>query len=188
MVRAGSRGRFAGVAVAILGLNKGANVLQRRPSVMIAECRFGKGLFATRPIDAGETILELRGRVIDIHEALAKGDRSGDPLQIAEDQYLDLETPGLYGNHSCAPNAGLKWNCTLVAIRPISDGEEVLWDYSTSMNDGVWTMRCECATPECRGIVDDFRTLPESLQQNYISLGIVSDFVADDWRRTTAGA
>ena len=56
-------------------------------------------------------------------------------------------------NHSCAPNLGLfpmvgaggvDGDLFLVARREIAAGEELSFDYSTSMVDEPWAMDCAC--------------------------------------------
>ena len=138
----------------------------------------GLGLFAVRSIAAGERILEFRGRLIDFAGTVAKGDRECDALQIGPDLYLDLEDPGRCTNHSCDPNAGIRNNgITLVAVRPIRAGEEIRFDYSTTMDDDHWTMDCSCGSPDCRRKVLDFRWLPRPRKLEYIAMGIVPSFL-----------
>ena len=70
----------------------------------------------------------------------------------------------------------------LVALRPLAIGEEIRWDYSTSMwedHDGAWTMPCRCGSAACRGVVDQFPTLPLEVQTRYLAQGIVMGFIAD---------
>jgi hypothetical protein len=90
---------------------------------------------------------------------------------------MDLEKPGRYVNHSCVPNAGIKQHTQLVALRDISRGEEICYDYSTTMHENHWTMICKCGAPGCRKIVRDFRSLPEPLQRRYLDLEIVQPFI-----------
>ena len=90
------------------------------------------------PIDPGEEILRFAGPRIDLAQALAKGDLHGNTLQIDEGWYLDLEEPGMLVNHACEPNAGVVDDVVLVALRPIARGEEIFFDYSTTMADGTW--------------------------------------------------
>lgn len=129
-------------------------------SVFVGDCRYGKGVFAARKFLPSEEILKFQGPEIDLSTVLRKGDHAGNPLQIGFDRYLDLEPPGNLVNHSCEPNAGISHNSTLIAIREIGKGEEIFYDYSTTMGDGGWTMVCECGSESCRKIITDFRLLP----------------------------
>lgn len=139
---------------------------------------FGVGLFAARPFAPGERILDFRGRLVDFEATVAKGQRECDALQIGPDLYLDLEDPGRCTNHSCDPNSGVRSNgVTLVAVRAIAAGEEIRFDYSTTMDDDHWTMDCSCGSPGCRRRILDFRWLPAARKLEYIALGIVPSFL-----------
>ena len=138
---------------------------------------FGKGLFATRTVRAGEALFTLDGPIITFTEASAMGDEQSYALQCGQNSYISLTEPARFINHSCDPNAGIRRH-TMVAIRSIAENEEVTFDYSTTMDEQYWTMVCHCKTPLCRGIVDDFRTLATDVQRRYLNLGIVMPFIA----------
>jgi hypothetical protein len=96
--------------------------------------------------------------------------------------YLDPgDHPGRYLNHSCEPNAAiLKINhqILVVAAAPIDPGDEVVFDYSTSIgDDDVWTMRCNCGEPTCRGRIKRFGSLPRALQERYLAAGLVPKYI-----------
>ena len=143
----------------------------------IAECAFGLGVFARLPLQEGDEILRFEGPVITLAAALARGDEQGNVLQIGDEAYIDIGAPAVLVNHSCQPNAGIRDDTRLVALRPITAGEQVFYDYSTTMWEGSWTMRCDCGSPQCRTIVDDFPTLPKLLKAEYLRLGIVQRFI-----------
>lgn len=153
-------------------------------SVFIADCSLGRGLFAARAIAANETILRFTGQLISLADAIAKGDTEGNPLQVSETDYIDLEPPGVFGNHSCEPNAGIRDDVVLVTLRPIAAEEEIRYDYSTTMwEEGRgWSMPCRCGAALCRGVVANFPTLPSELRARYLALGIVQRFIVE---RTT---
>lgn len=73
-------------------------------------------------------------------------------------------------------------NLEFVTLRNLAPGEEILWDYSTSMDEDSWTMVCQCSSPNCRGVIKDFRFLSPELQQHYLALGIVLPFIAEQYR------
>lgn len=68
---------------------------------------------------------------------------------------------------------------TLVAIRPIASGEEITWDYSTTMSEDDWEMDCNCGAPSCRKRIRDFKYLPPKLREHYQVLGIVPEYVLE---------
>jgi len=144
---------------------------------VVKKCRLGKGLFAAREIKKGEIILEFNGRVMSGNEVLKSG-RESYPIQIGADKYMDWGKPGEIINHSCNPNAGVKSNNQVIAIKDIKKGEEITWDYSTSMDEDDWEMDCKCGSKNCRKRIRDFKYLPKSLQKKYLKLGIVQGFIA----------
>ena len=153
-------------------------------SVFIADCELGRGVFAARAFAAGEFILRFSGPLIDLERGSSLGDHEANPLQVSATEYMDLEQPGIFINHSCEPNTGVKddaYSTMLVALRPLAIGEEIRWDYSTSMWEeiGPWTMPCRCGSAACRGVVDQFPTLPLEVQTRYLAQGIVMGFIAD---------
>lgn len=82
-------------------------------------------------------------------------------------------------NHSCSPNSGIKIHgkkAILIAIRNIKKNEEITCDYSTITNDN-WKMKCRCESKNCRKVIKKFKTLPKRLQNKYIKLGIVGNYI-----------
>lgn len=130
----------------------------------------GEGLFAVAPIAAGETIVEWTGVETD-GAGLARCPPRirANSLQVGPDRYLVPEAvaPGDHVNHSCAPNAGLRGDRTLVAMRDIAAGEEIGYDYAMSDSEPYDEFDCRCGAPQCRGRVrgDDWKR-PE-LQARY---------------------
>jgi len=62
-------------------------------------------------------------------------------------------------NHSCEPNTGFAGNDpVLYALRDIAAGEELAWDYSTSISEKGWSLACLCGPRAaaawcCRSII-----------------------------------
>jgi hypothetical protein len=124
--------------------------------------------------------VRLTGPLLTLNEVRAKGPSlAANALQIGIDRYLDLDEPGKFINHSCSPNAAVIRDTTLIAICPIAAGEEIRFDYSTTISDG-WTMACRCGAAECRGLVVAFQLLPESLRRRYAILGQVQRFMVEE--------
>lgn len=151
--------------------------------IYVASCDLGLGLFTTHDFREGESIFRFSGPVISAAEANAKGDRECNPLQIGPASYLDLEAPGVFINHCCEPNAGIRGNIEVYALRAIKRGEEIYFDYSTTMSECRWTMRCLCGTASCRGSIGDFHDLPMELQNRYLNSGIVQPFIVEEWHQ-----
>lgn len=49
--------------------------------IYTSTCRHGKGVFAARDLKKGEIILPFSGPIITLKQALAKGEKSCNPLQ-----------------------------------------------------------------------------------------------------------
>jgi SET domain-containing protein len=118
----------------------------------------GKGVIALRDFKRGATILEFKGKLITSEQLPDLHDKESDfYLQIGPNLYIgpSCEVDD-YVNHSCRPNCKVEISGTrayLVALHPILVGEEVTFDYSSTMYNDPWTMVCKCGYPECRKIV-----------------------------------
>ncbi len=140
-------------------------------------CDLGQGVFASKNINKDEVILIFSGKFINLEEALAKGELSGNPMQIDTQTYMDLEPPGVLVNHSCDPNAGITSGNILIALRDIHKHEQIYYDYSTTMSENGWTLKCRCGVSNCRGTIKDFHYLPADIKAKYLELGIVQNFI-----------
>jgi hypothetical protein len=161
----------------------------------VEENHLGKAVFANSHFAEGDTLLEFTGRRFraDQIPSLMRGsdDRF---VQVTPDHYMgpsgrldDLV------NHSCAPNAGLRFTgegVFLVAVRAISAGEEISWDYSTTLKESNWHMICQCRAPECRRVIGNFDSLDADRQEFFRARNLVPPYLrrSDDvTRRKRAG-
>jgi hypothetical protein len=152
--------------------------------VYISESAIGLGVFAKVPIKRGDLIFYLNGRLISFGASTEEmGEYS---VQIGPTSYVDPISPGRFLNHSCEPNSGFVNDIALVAIKPISVGEEIRFDYSTTMLERHWELDCCCQSSQCRGRIRDFDLIPLSLQRHYLSLGVVQSFIATALEETDA--
>lgn len=141
-------------------------------------------MFANRRYAPGEHLLRFSGPLTDRTDPIHDTPEGANLLQVGEDRYIYPRPIGLFVNHSCRPNAGLRGTRGLYAIRDIEADEEIRFDYSTTMDEDLWTMECSCGHSNCRGVISDFRTLPVSLREHYMELGIVPRFIVkglDQW-------
>src|SRR5215213_6922083 len=148
--------------------------------ISIQQSKFGKGLFASVDIPKNTIVARATGQPMSFEQTLELNEKESHTLQTGPSQYILCDPPFLYSNHSCDPNCGLTPNMELKTLRPIKQGEELLWDYSTSMLERHWTMQCRCGSPNCRGLITDFDLLPEELQAKYIELNIVLPFILEN--------
>lgn len=147
-------------------------------SIEIRNSKFGKGLFAKKDIDEGTIICKATGKELNFKETTLLKEKESHSLQIDFDKYILCQPQFLYSNHSCNPNCGVNNNFELFSLRKIHAGEELFWDYSTSMLERHWTMHCSCGEKNCRKIIRDFDLLPKYLQEKYLTLNIVLPFIA----------
>lgn len=155
-------------------------MLRESEHIEIRPCLLGLGLFAKRHFFGGEQLFIFSGPIISRSEAILKGENEVNALQIAKDAYIDLEPPSVFANHSCAPNAGVQKDRIAIAIADIQEGQEITFDYSTTMSEQRWTMKCLCGSSKCRGKVEDFHLLPDCLKRQYLERGIVQRFIVDE--------
>jgi len=140
--------------------------------VRLAAAAHGQGVFAERPYAAGEVILTFTGEELTTAEADRRGVRAH-CLDIAPGRQLFVAPPARFLNHSCDPNAGLTGAVTLAAVRPISEGEEITFDYSTCVPDPSWTLACRCGSALCRGVVAGWPALDAETKRRLLALKIV---------------
>ena len=150
---------------------------QRFPYVKVRQCSLGRGVFAVAPVPKGKLLLKIEGERLNFEEQF-QADSEATVVQIGEDLYINPKAPGLYLNHSCDPNCYINSELWLVAARHIKAGEQLLFDYSTSMLERDWQMKgCQCGSSLCRGTISDFDELPVEVQDWYLRQGLVMDHV-----------
>lgn len=156
--------------------------------VKVGTNHLGKAVFAARALRAGDFILQIKGDLIPSYEM-------PQTYHGARDRYMQVDSNLFIGpsggaddlvNHSCDPNAGIRFTphgMLLVALREIAPGEEISWDYSTTMLGIDWSMRCDCRTTLCRGEVAEFSSLPADRQAYYASSGVLAPFIEERLRK-----
>ena len=139
------------------------------PSINAAACcyhlRHGRsrihrwGIFADEAIPARRRVIEYTGARIGLREVRRRNMRTHIFLfWVGKKRAIDGAIGGSgaeYINHSCAPNlvARLrKGRVTLVSLRRIEKGEELLLDYM--ITGGAPMMECRCGAPTCRGFMN----------------------------------
>jgi uncharacterized protein len=148
-----------------------------KDNITVEKSKFGQGLFATKDIPEGSLLFLISGRQISYDQALMLGERESHPIQIGADTYILSDFPFYFCNHSCDPNCAVTENLEFITIKKIKKGDELFWDYSTSMLERHWTMKCGCGSPFCRKQITDFDLLPKEIQEKYIKLKIVQPYI-----------
>jgi hypothetical protein len=145
-------------------------MLEQRPSGT------GRGVFATQMIPANTRLIDYTGPLLKYEQTTPQTLA----VQIGPDLYLG-GSGGLDDlvNHSCDPNAGLVirgTEVTLRSIRGIAAGEQITFDYSTTMDEDDFEFDCRCGSLKCRGRVRDFKHLSAELRRRYAEIGIVPGY------------
>lgn len=169
-----------------LGLGRGRHSLggsaHRTGPFVIGESHLGRAVFATRRFIDGDTLMPFTGRRF-------RADRLSSLMRGRADRFVQVTADHLMGpsgriddlvNHSCAPNAGLRFTAGgvwLVAIRDIAAGEEIAWDYSTTLAESNWHMICQCRSPECRRVIGNFATLAPDRQEWFRARNLVAPYL-----------
>lgn len=143
----------------------------------IKETSTGKGVFATKDIPPHTILMRVTGDLLDFAATKYLGTKESYTLQIEMDRYMLTKPPFCFVNHCCNPNTALDADLFLYTLKTIKAGEQICWDYSTSMLERSWTMRCNCGASNCRRLITDFDLIPREIQQQYLRLGIVLPFI-----------
>lgn len=131
----------------------------------------GHGLYATRPFKAGELLCMWGGDILTTEQfAHCHAQHRMHSVQVAEDLYIvpyGGPEPADYVNHSCEPNAGIKGQIAVVAMRDIEPGEEICFDYAMTDATPYDEFNCACGSAQCRGLVTGRDWARPELQARY---------------------
>jgi len=128
----------------------------------------GRGVYALRPIRAGERVMEYKGELITWKEAQRR--HPHDPenpnhtffFHVDEKHVIDGKHHGnsaRWINHSCEPNCESETVGRRVfvnALRDLYPGEELFYDYGLVIDERLTpTLKreyaCHCGSANCRG-------------------------------------
>ncbi len=130
----------------------------------------GKGVFALRPIAAGETIIEYTGEIISWPVALDR--HPHDPKDPNHTFYFSLDdgsqvidakhggNASRWINHACEPNCESDetddGRVYIKALRKLKPGEELFYDYGLVIHERYTAKlkkeyECRCGAKSCRG-------------------------------------
>lgn len=148
----------------------------------VGENHLGRAVFAADGFATGETLIEFTGRRFRADQVPSLMQGSSDRfVQVTPDHYM-----GPSGriddliNHSCDPNAGLRFTddgVFLVSVRDIAAGEEISWDYSTTLMESNWHMICQCRSDQCRRVIGNFDSLPPERQEWFRARNLVAPYL-----------
>jgi uncharacterized protein len=156
--------------------------------LIVREGTHGRGVFTREGIPAGTKVLRYGGPLLRYRDTTPQTYA----VQIGPNLYLG-GSGGIddYVNHCCEPNCALLMEGTvvdLVAIREIAAGEELFFDYSTTMDEDDFEMTCHCGAPSCRKLVRDGKHLPDDVWERYAQLHMLPGYVRESRRRLRSPA
>jgi len=130
------------------------------------------GIFAIDDISKGEPINVFGGIAVprsEINEYRDVVSHAG--VQVSDDFFLvpssdeEVKESGIF-NHSCEPNVGFNSSVTMVAIRDIASGEELVMNYAFMETD-FDTFVCKCGAESCRGEINNDTWSDPEFQKQY---------------------
>ena len=119
-----------------------------------------RGAFALRPIRAGERVARYTGEKITKAESLRRQE-DGNEYIFTLDEEFDVDgsvdwNPARFANHSCEPNCETEIDeedaIWIVALRDISPGEEITYNYGYDLED-YREHSCRCGASRCIGYI-----------------------------------
>lgn len=154
----------------------------------------GKGVFALTKINKGDFIKTLSGEVITEEQFLnrfSEGKEAyDDPFQIdvgevdegagmKDRRYIDLDELSRTFNHSCTPNTGIRNVSDLIAIKDIEIGDEITYDYSTTVSktEHEFSMPCNCGSEKCRKTVGNITSISPEVISEYQKLEVIPNYI-----------
>jgi len=155
------------------------------PKLVIKTINGKLGVYASADIMKGSVIKLLQGEVVTFEECIRRISagkvRQIDTLQIDLEEELDLDDYSNAFQHSCNPNAAVRKDNELVAIKDIKKGEEVTYDYSATVGpnvpNSIWEMQCNCRSVNCRKKIQNVLSIPPSQLRKYLYSGALQNYI-----------
>lgn len=130
------------------------------------------GIFAVEAIKQGEPINVFGGIAVPRSEIKKYREIvSHAGVQVSDDFFIvpasneEIKEQGIF-NHSCEPNVGFNSSVTMVAIRDIDAGEELVMNYAFMETD-FEAFECKCGSSNCRKIIDSNTWKDAEFQSKY---------------------
>lgn len=130
------------------------------------------GIFAIDLIKQSEPINVFGGIVVprsEIYQYRELVSHAG--IQVSDDFFLvpsseeEIKQQGIF-NHSCEPNVGFNTSVTMVAMRDIQIGEELVMSYAFMETD-FEAFDCHCDSSFCRKTIDSNTWRDPDFQKQY---------------------
>ncbi|MEI8123909.1 MAG: SET domain-containing protein-lysine N-methyltransferase [bacterium] len=152
------------------------------PKLVIKDTgKYGRGVFAGEDIKKEKKIYILSGPTMTTKKfaEMVNTDKENidDPLQVGKRTYINLDKTSRTFNHSCNPNTGLRKRSELFALININKGDEITYDYSSTIAPTEFRMKCCCGSKNCRRIIGDIRSIPDDKLSFYKEEGALQRYM-----------
>ncbi len=138
-----------------------------RPVIEVRDTAGFKGVYAKQAIKQGSIIVHLKGNITRRPSKYT--------IQVGSNQHLnlpaitrpddDVDYSWQYLNHCCEPNSYLNTaERTFRALRDITPGEEISFNYLTTESEMAEPFNCHCGSARCFGYIQgrNFLTLEQA--------------------------
>lgn len=151
-------------------------------SFRIGNNHLGKAVFAARSFAPRDVITQFTGDMMSKEKVPKSYEGNNDRyFQVGINRFMGASNSvDDLMNHSCDPNGGIKftpYGIFLIALKDIKIGDEITWDYSTTMYKNDWVMNCRCGSEKCRKKIGEFLKIPKRRQNFYINRGVVAPYI-----------
>lgn len=124
----------------------------------------GRGVFAKKNLKKDEIVV--------IGKPVEKSlERTWQTLQMDVDTHVRMDEPFELVNHSCNPNCGIRVNefngYNLVAMKDITVGNEITFDYCMSEWISIAVTHCCCQSDLCRKTIKGGKFLSHQVLEKY---------------------
>jgi hypothetical protein len=151
------------------------------PSIEIKDTKkYGKGLFAKDDIKKDTVLIVMGGYICNTNEENELGYLATNYNMDISEEWSFCPTkeedillmPQHLINHSCEPNTGFLDQMSMIAIKDIKNGEEIVYDYAFVMWSSDKSLihfeeKCLCGTPSCRGVIKEDDWKIKNIQEKY---------------------
>ena len=111
--------------------------------------KLGEALYADKDFKIGDVVLILEGELTE-HPTRHS-------IELSEKEHITDKDVGRCLNHSCDPNTVIdKATKTVRAIKPITKGDELTFDYNANETEMATPFKCECGATgatKCQGFI-----------------------------------
>jgi hypothetical protein len=131
--------------------------------LQVHSCKYGRGVFSEKAFSCGEKIMTGKAVFLQTH-------RDSHSVQTSWTTHAIMNLPAILINHSCNANVGIQDNevgaFDFFALRDISPGDELVWDYEASEWE-IKGFKCSCGAPNCRRELRGFGVHGDQLLKLY---------------------